>query len=226
MRDRDLVRLHWPVELRSAFDALFDIDDALAEVVTSSTQPALGAIRLAWWREALERLDHQPPPPEPRLQTAASELLSRGIAGATLAGLEDGWATLLDEEPDIERIGERGARLFAIGAKLLGADDPRLDPAGRLYAQEQVRRLRLIAMPHPTDELNQLNSHRFAPRLRPLTALARLAARDSGKSPLIEAEATPGRAAALLSHRWFGRVARSGLNSFRFRLSHFAAGSP
>ena len=35
---------------------MFGIDDALAEVVTSSTQPALGAIRLAWWREALERL--------------------------------------------------------------------------------------------------------------------------------------------------------------------------
>ena len=57
MTDRDLVRLYWPVALRPAFDALFAIDDALADIVMSSTQPALGAIRLAWWREALERLD-------------------------------------------------------------------------------------------------------------------------------------------------------------------------
>ena len=76
MRDRDLVRLYWPVELRPAFDALFAIDDAMAEVVASSSQPALGAIRLAWWREALERLDNGPPPAEPRLQAASSRSLT------------------------------------------------------------------------------------------------------------------------------------------------------
>src|SRR5688572_12389374 len=131
MRDRDLVRLYWPVELRPAFDALFGIDDALAEVVASSTQPALGAIRLAWWREALARLDASPPPPEPRLQAAASELLARGATGAMLAELEDGWAALLDEEAGVERVGGRGAKLFALSARLLGLADPKLDPAGR-----------------------------------------------------------------------------------------------
>lgn len=207
LNDRDLVRHYWPVELRPVFDALFNIDEALAEVVTSSTQPALGAIRLAWWREALERLDTSPPPPEPRLQAVASELLPRGVTGAMLAGLEDGWATLLDEEPDIERIGERGARLFAICAKLLATDDPRLDPAGRLYAYELVRRKRMRPGHFPMEEMHLLAGHRFPRRLRPLTALARLAARDVKQSPLIEPEATPGRAAVLLSHRLFGRVA-------------------
>ena len=38
-------------------------------------------------------------------------------------------------------------------------------------------------------------------------ALARLAARDVKQAPAIEPEATPGRAAALLSHRLFGTVA-------------------
>ena len=33
MKDRDLVRLYWPVALRPAFDALFGIDDALGDVV-------------------------------------------------------------------------------------------------------------------------------------------------------------------------------------------------
>lgn len=207
LTDRDLVRLHWPVELRPAFDALFAIDDALADVVTSSTQPALGAIRLAWWREALERLDTSPPPPEPRLQAAAVELLPRGVTGAMLAELEDGWATLLDEQPDAERIGERGAKLFAIAARLLGADDGKLDAAGRLYAYELARRRQLAPMLHPTEEIHILAGHRFPRRLRPLTGLARLAARDVKQAPASETEATPGRAAALLSHRLFGTVA-------------------
>ena len=207
MRDRDLVRLHWQVELRPAFDALFEIDDAMAEVVASSTQPALGAIRLAWWREALERLDKSPPPPEPRLQAAASELLPRGISGAELAGLEDGWSALFDENPDTDRVGTRGARLFDIAAKLLGGSDPKLDAAGRLYAFGEGVRKGWIRGFKPAEELRILAHHRFPRRLRPLTALARLAARDVKHAHALESQATPGRAAALLSHRLFGTVA-------------------
>ena len=186
---------------------MFGIDDALATVVTSSTQPTLGAIRLAWWREALERLDTSPPPPEPSLQAIATELLPRGITGATLATLEDGWATLLDEQRDIERVGERGAKLFATAARLLGVSDAGLDAAGRLFAFQQVWRLQLAPVPYPTEEMNMLARHRFPRRLRPLTALGRLAARDARHSPSIEPEATPARAVALLSHRLFGTIA-------------------
>ena len=206
MRDRDLVRLYWPVELRPPFDALFGIDDAMAEVVASSSQPALGTIRLAWWREALGRLDTAAPPPEPRLQAAAAELLPRGIAGAALAGLEDGWATLLDDEPDIERVAERGEKLFTIAGQLLGGAEPLLAVAGRLYAYEQVFRRGLFPGHWPMEEMHQLARHRFPRRLRPLTALARLAARDSRHGLVFEPEATPGRAAALLSHRLFGTI--------------------
>ncbi len=207
MRDRDLVRLYWPVDLRPAFDALFGLDDAMAEVVATSTQPALGAIRLAWWREALERLDQGPPPAEPRLQAVAAELLPRGVAGAELAALEDGWTTLLDEKPDPERTGARGARLFVIGARLLGASDSLLDAAGRLFAYAEMARKGWTPHSGPMEEMHKLARHRFARRLRPLTALARLAARDVKRLPAVEPEATPGRAAALLLHRLFGVVA-------------------
>ena len=206
MRDRDLVRLYWPVELRPAFDALFGIDDAMGEVVASSSQPALGAIRLAWWREALQRLDINPAPPEPRLKAAATILLPRGITGTDLAGLEDGWTALLDEQPDIGRIAARGARLFDLAARLLGLGDPLLDAAGSLYALGDATR-RGWAAHLSMEEMRLLSRHRFARRLRPLTALARLAARDVKQAPSVEPEATPGRAAALLSHRLFGTVA-------------------
>ena len=207
LTDRDLVRLYWPAQLRSAFDALFAIDDALAEVVNSSTQPALGAIRLAWWREALERLDTSPPPPEPRLKAAAAELLPLGITGKELAALEDGWAGLLDEEPDLDRVEERGARLFAIGAKLLAANDPFLELAGRIHASAQIRRMRGAAFAQASVDPSNMKGHRFPRRLRPLTALARLGARDFKHGMNIEREATPGRAAALLRHFGFGFVA-------------------
>ena len=111
---------------------MFAIDDALGEVVASATQPALGAIRLAWWRDALERLDTSPPPPEPRLQAVAAELLPRGVSGGELARIAEGWAALFEEDRDAAAIGARGAALFAAGAKLLGGDHPGLDRGGAL----------------------------------------------------------------------------------------------
>lgn len=206
MRDRDLVRLYWPVELRSGFDALFAIDDVMADVVASSTQPALGAIRLAWWREALERLDHHPPPAEPRLQAAAAELLPRGVTGKQLAGLEDGYAALLEERPDSDRIGDGGAALFAIGATLLDGEDVRLANAGRFHAFAIAARKGLSAIPEDVSS-SDVAGHRFPRKLRPLTAFARLAVRDVKRAPGLEPEATPARAAALLAHRFSGIVA-------------------
>jgi phytoene synthase len=201
LRDRDLIRLYWPVELRPAFDALFAIDDALAEVVATSTQPALGAIRLAWWRDALERLDTLPPPPEPRLKAAATHLLARGVTGAQLARLAESWAALFDEVRDAEAIGERGETLFAIGATLLGDNDARLAQAGRSFALADVARRGLAPL-----LVAKATPARFRRALRPLTAFARLAARDLAHGEPFEAEATPGRALALLTHRWTGRI--------------------
>ena len=202
LTDRDLVRLHWPVELRPAFDALFAIDDALGEVVASSTQPALGAIRLAWWRDALERLDSSAPPPEPRLQAAADQLLARGVSGADLARVAEGWAALFDEVRDADAIGARGEALFAAGAILLGKNDPQVTEAGRYFALADVARRGLA----PPLEV-AIRPLRFTRVLRPLTALARLAVRDLRHGEPFEPEATPGRAAALLAHRWTGNIA-------------------
>lgn len=174
-------------------------------MVTSSTQPALGAIRLAWWREALERLDASPPPGEPRLRDAATRLLPLGIRGGQLAELEAGWATLLEEEPDIALAEARGAHLFGIAAAVLKASDPCLDEAGMLFARGQLVRAHVqvggqAAVPA------SLRGRRFPRALRPLTGLSRLAARDLAFNGEIEPEATPGRALQLLRHRLSGRV--------------------
>ena len=198
MRDRDLVRLHWPVELRGAFDALFGIDDAFGDAVTSASQPALAAIKLAWWREALERLDTAPAPAEPRLRAAADELLSRGISGSELAGLEEGWAALPQPTPDEKTLDLRGQRLFTLAGRLLTNMPPELQ-AGRLWSQVDLARR--VGRPLPLTK--QLP---VAPRkLRPLTMLAALAWRDAARGLPLESEATPARSWTILRHRLTGR---------------------
>ena len=105
---------------------MFDIDDAMGAVVASASQPALAAIKLAWWRENLEKLDVAPPPAEPRLQAAAEELLLRGISGADLAELEEGWALLLERdnrEAVMRGVKSRGVTLFGLLARLHSAHD-------------------------------------------------------------------------------------------------------
>jgi len=195
--DRDLVRLYWPVELRGAFDALFGIDDAMGDVVAKATEPALAAIKLAWWRERLQELDAGKVPAEPRLQAVAEELLTRNIAGASLAELEDGWAALLEADPEPERVAAHGARLFGMASSMLGVADPMIEIAGRFYA--------LVRLGHRPLAAPELAGHKFPAALRPLSALAALAARDAERlTP--EPEGTPGRAWLLLRHRLTGRI--------------------
>lgn len=207
MRDRDLVRLYWPVALRPAFDALLDIDEALGDVVAKASEPALAAIKLAWWRERLQELDEGKATAEPRLQAAAQELLPRGVTGGDLAQLEEGWGGMLYDPPDGALLTEHGTRLFQLGAKLLNVafNDDTIGVAGRLFAGvDAARRGFLDLVPGSAGS----GGSRIARRARPLTALAALAARDLRRGgPPFEPEATPGRAWALIKHRLTGRVA-------------------
>jgi phytoene synthase len=202
--DRELALLHVPARAREAFRALFGIDAAMGDVVARSTDPGLGRIKLAWWREQLEALDSDPPPAEPRLEAVAENLLPAGVTGSELAELEAGWATLLDVEFDPQLVAARGAHLFGLGGKLLGSTDPEIGEAGALYALASVGRRGVPELLEPARErLEQLRGHRFDKRARPLTMLARAAARDLDRQ---EPEGCRGRAAAMLAHRWSGRI--------------------
>ena len=190
--DRELALLHTPARVRPAMAALFAIDSAMEDVVVRSTEPALGRIKLAWWREQLEALDDKPPPAEPRLQAVADYLLLAGVKGSEVAELEAGWATLLDPEPDPTLIAARGAALFRIAAGLLGAEDSNLGDAGALYA------LASAGFGDAAEKrLQSIRNHRFPRALRPLTMLARAAAHQSHSRAAI---------LAMLAHRWTGRI--------------------
>lgn len=202
--DRELALLHLPEQAREAVRALFALDSAMADVVARSTEPALGRIKLAWWREQLEALDSDDPPAEPRLRAAADLLLPGGIKGVEIAGLEAGWATLLDDRVEPALVAGRGTLLFGLGARLIGADDPMLGQAGALYALASVGRRGVSELFEPARAiLPDLKRHRFERRVRPLTMLARAAARDLR---LQEPEGSKARLLAMLAHRWSGRI--------------------
>jgi phytoene synthase len=189
---------------------LWALDLAFADVIATSSDPRLGAIRLAWWRERLDEIDGGSPPFEPRLEAVARELIPRGVTGHELSHLEDAWFPLLDPFPWGEAQAEgmklRGRLLFGIGARLLGAKARDAEQAGELWSLEDTAKLcsddqsRRFLLQEATETLPQLQS-RTPTALRSLTVLAALAGHSVRPGRF-------GRGWAALKHRLTGRFPR------------------
>jgi len=215
--DLGLALTYAPLRERAALAALFAIDRAMGDVVRTTKEPMLGPIRLAWWRERLEELDSGGiAPAEPRLFAVQRHLLPRGITGRDLADLEGGWLRLFEPFPwgieTSEAIWFRGNLLFGLGARVLGATDQRIQGAGGLWALVDAARhcsddaSRALLLDQARTFAGGLLGEKFGTALRPLTALAALAARDCRRGEPFEREGTPARAASMLRHRFTGRV--------------------
>ncbi len=143
--ERALILVYSPSAARGALAALLALDDALALVLRTMREPALGQMRLAWWREALERLDHAPPPGEPVLRALAAEALPLGVSGRALGALVDGWDVLIEAErldrEALARFAEGRGALFEVagGALAASAGDP-LRAAGQGWALADLAR--------------------------------------------------------------------------------------
>ena len=177
----------------------------MGDVVARATQPALAAIKLAWWRERLEELDEGIVPAEPRLRAVASHLVPIGVLGADLAQLEAGWAGFLQEPPDVAAVSKRGTCLFELAARILNLDfDDQIGPRGRLFSGVDAGRRGLMDLAAGSPGSGGPRTRRAA---RPLTALAALAARDLRRGgPPFEPEGTPGRAWTVFRHWLTGRL--------------------
>lgn len=174
---------------RDGLAALLDLDAMLGGILRSTSEPLVGQMRLTWWHEALSRLDTVPPPAEPVLQGLAAHVLPRGVSGAELATIVEGWEALLDEDlaarVTLDLYAGRGVRLFAAMARVAGAvtADP-VAPAGRGWAladlathvsdPEVADRARELALP----ALAVARAARWSRGGRPLAALARTAGYD------------------------------------------------
>lgn len=201
----------------SALAALLMLDDVLARLLRTTSEPALGQMRLAWWREALEKLDHGPAPAEPALKALAAEILPRGVSGASLVPIVHGWEVLVEEErldaDALRRFGEGRGSLFVAAGRALGASptDP-LAAAGQGWALgDLARNLNETAemdearrQAQPLLELARAS--RWSRSGRPLGALAHLARLDlalpADTQPPV---GSPARVGRLLWHRLTGR---------------------
>jgi phytoene synthase len=210
--DRTLALSYVPTARRAAVGALWYLDAALGAVVSGGKEPMIARIKLAWWREALERLDHAPPPAEPTLEAAAVYLLPRGLSGAELSAMEGGWTVLLGEDAlSAEELqayaAERGATLFRLTARLLGAEvSSEQVEAGQCWALADLARH--SGEPDSGAALaaarGLVREEKWPSTLRPLGMLAILAARDV-RADVPEPPGSPTRMLRMLKHRITGR---------------------
>lgn len=215
--ERALVLAYAPADRRAALAALLALDDALALLLRTTSEPALGQLRLAWWREALARLDTEPAPAEPVLQGIAQTLLPLGVTGASLVPIVHGWEVLIEEEAldadALRRFGEGRGTLFVAAARALGAGagDP-AEAAGSGWALVDLgRNLRVPGEAAEAREqaerlLDHALARRWSARGRALGALAHLARMDlalPADAPV--PHGAPGRVGRLFWHRLTGR---------------------
>jgi len=205
---------------RPAFSALWYLDLAFADVISTSSDPALGSIRLAWWREQLEALDaggH--PPAEPRLIAVGAELITCEVTGHELAKLEDSWAPLLEPFPWRNEVAEglkhRGRILFGIGARILGGDSEDAETAGALWSLVDGARYcsdahsRMFLLGQARLAIDELPRNQPPKSLRRLTGLAAVAAHDAIRNrPLDLSGFDPGRGIAAILHYRRGTLPR------------------
>lgn len=206
--ERKLALAYVPATRRAAVGALWRLDVALASVPATGREPMVSRIRLAWWREALERLDREPPPAEPVLGALARHVLPAGIEGAELAGLAEAWEPLLSPEPLAEAELNEYARLrgalFPLSARLLGGEAC----CGEIWALADLARhsssqaeagaaLALARRMEPPA--------RWAGPLRPLGMLVLLARDDARRGLPMARQGSPGRILRMLGHRLTGR---------------------
>ena len=109
--------------------ALYALNHALARVAETVSEPMMGHIRLAWWREALDELAQgRPPRAHPVVEALADPMGRRAFDPAALDALVDARAAdlepeaLADEAKLYAYIDATAGALAAIAAR-------RLDPA-------------------------------------------------------------------------------------------------
>ena len=213
--DRTLALTYVPAARRPALEALWRLDVAMGAVLAGGREPLISQIKLAWWRDSLEKLDREKPPAEPVLEAVGQLVLPAGIRGDELSAMEEGWTVLLSQESlsssELDRYAAaRGALLFRFSARLLGGESsPQIERSGEGWAL-----LDLARHSNAKDAQAALLAarggsqarFRWPASLRPLGMLAALARRDAERDVSeLEPHGAPKRMLRMLRHRLTGR---------------------
>jgi phytoene synthase len=133
--DRALAALFAPHQARADLFALYAFNVELARIAEQVSEPELGAIRLQWWRDALERAAKGEATGHPVADALGATLAQRKLSPERVEALID--ARRFDVATKIMPDGyaleaylkDTAGALFALGAESLGARGPSLEPA-------------------------------------------------------------------------------------------------
>lgn len=211
--ERELALHYAPRDARPLLRALWALDERLGAIVADTSEPAIGEMRLLWWREALEKLADSVPA-EPLLNDIARLLGGRVSGAAAWGGIAEGWYALLQPSLDADDLArfarERGGRLFAESANVLGASFDGLESAGAawaladLAAHSSSEELAAAAREVAGNIAGEAGPARWPVALRPLGALTAIARRDLRRG-VAGRPGSPSRVARMAWHRITGR---------------------
>jgi len=148
--DRALAALFAPPETRADLLALYAFNAELARIADQVTEPGLGAIRLQWWREAIEHAANGETVGHPVADAFGEVLARRALSRERIAGLIDARTFDVGETvmPDARTLDaylfDTTGGLFALAAEIVGAEGEKRDlvaeAGGRAYGLVRVMR--------------------------------------------------------------------------------------
>lgn len=211
--ERQLALAYASPSARPGLAALWRLDVTLSAILAEGRDPLAAQLRLAWWRDSLQKLDREAPPAEPTLTETANLLVAAGLSGEWLSEMTVGWESLLvapelsDDMLD-RYASQRGGRLFEAAARILGAEADQVAAAGEAWALVDFAR-RSTDREESRAALEASRARRgpakWPPRLRPIGMLYTLAKRDAARPDRLETRGSPRRMFRMLRHRFSGR---------------------
>jgi len=188
--EQQLALAHSTGEVRTLLDSFLQFDNRLARFVSKANEPIVTQLRLAWWRDQLNK----PLSERPSGDTILDALSAHWEGGeAVLVGLVDGWEALLGEPPlpDDVFAGLCAARAtcFAEIVPQASIDDAKALGLSWAYADFITRTSDEQERAHLVDLAKQAapGTGRLNFRYRSLTILGRLGARaiERSGSPML-----------------------------------------
>lgn len=121
--EAQLALAHTPPAKRDPLRIFLELDHRLGRIVAATSEPMLGQMRVAWWRERLMEQPQARPAGDAVLDAIGAHFAGREAA---LIALVDGWEHILADAP----LTEAAARSFAEGRRdgLMGVYDEFTDP--------------------------------------------------------------------------------------------------
>lgn len=135
--DRTLSALFAPREARADLFALYAFNAELSRVAELVSEPGLGAIRLQWWREAIERSADGEAIGHPVADAFGETLNRRKLSRERVSALIDARAFDVETKimPDMAALDayvrDTAGTLFALAAEIISARGEAIDQAAR-----------------------------------------------------------------------------------------------